>query len=300
MRRAALLLAAAVWVIAWLVAPAAWWLDNRILNESAFEQTMVEALQIENVDEQITAHTTAAVTDRARDFVARSAPVFQSQADYLLDRAQPTLTTVVNRAVNSQPGQRVMLGMATQTHNVLLAWLDADALGRPGFEADLDAGSARFDIDELLAGQRLSLGPLSVPLDALDLPGLSVPVPLPPDWMRAPANVLREALVPSLVAIVLSGAALVWLDGRRTRALGVAALATAAGCAAAVLLIRSAWTVSGADTADWTLTRALWSLMVQPWITSYLWVIGGLVLTATAALWWDRRTLGREPRSALD
>ena len=71
----------------------------------------------------------------------------------------------------------MMLGVATQAHNAFLAWLDGDSLGQPGLSADLDTGEARIDLDEMLVGEVVQVGPLDIPLDALDLPGLNVPVP---------------------------------------------------------------------------------------------------------------------------
>jgi hypothetical protein len=223
--------------------------------------------------------------------VDRTVPLLSSQADALLDRVEPTVAGLVNKAVNSQPGERAMLGVATQAHNVFLAWLDADALGRPGLQADLDEGRATFDADLLVEGQSVMLGPVTIPLDALDLPGLTVPVPLPPDWMRTPINLLRSALLPAVIGIVLTGLALVALDRGRVRALAAASAITAAGCAVAIVLIRASWTLSGADSADWTITRAIGELMVRPWITAYLWVIAGMLLLAVVGFVADRRRL---------
>jgi hypothetical protein len=283
--------ATGVWVLCWLVAPAAWWLNERILDEEAFAASMQAVLRIEQVDTEITNRTTAQVMDDARGFVDRTVPLLSSQADALLDRVEPTVAGLVNKAVNSQPGERAMLGVATQAHNVFLAWLDADALGRPGLQADLDEGRATFDADLLVEGQSVTLGPVTIPLDALDLPGLTVPVPLPPDWMRTPINLLRSALLPAAIGIVLTGLALVALDRGRLRALAAASAITAAGCTVAIVLIRATWTLSGADSADWTLTRAIGELMVRPWITAYLWVIAGMLVLAVVGFVADRRRL---------
>lgn len=179
MRAVGIVTATLVWIACWLIAPASWWLNERILDEQAFRATMTEILQIENVDAEITDRATAQVMQDARTWVADTVPLFATQADFLLDRAEPTVAGLVNGAVNSQPGERAMLGMATQIHNVFVAWLEQDSLGQPGLQADLGQGEANFDLDELLAGETVSLGPVEVPLDALDLPGLSVPVPLP-------------------------------------------------------------------------------------------------------------------------
>ncbi|MCU0278605.1 MAG: hypothetical protein MUE31_06915 [Candidatus Nanopelagicales bacterium] len=182
MRVFGLLLATFVWILCWVIAPASWWLNERILDEQAFEATMRQVLEIEEVDAQITDQATAGVIDGARDFVGRTVPFLAPQADVLLDRAQPTVSTLVNKAVNSQPGERAMLEASSQVHNVFLAWLDEDTLGQPGLQADLSEGQATFDLDQMLAGEVVTLGPVEVPLDAIDVPGLSVPVPLPPDW----------------------------------------------------------------------------------------------------------------------
>jgi hypothetical protein len=181
-----------------------------------------------------------------------------------------------------------MLGVATQAHNAFLAWLDGDALGQPGLSADLDTGQARIDLDEMLAGEVVSVGPIEIPLDALDLPGLNVPVPLPPDWMRVPLNIVRAAFLPALLGIAASGVTLVLLGRPRLRLLAIASGITAALCAVTALLIRSTWTLSGADSADWTITRAIGELMVKPWITAYVWVIVAMAVIAVGALLWDR------------
>ena len=288
--------ATGVWVLCWLMAPASWWLNERILDEAAFAASMQEVLQIEQVDTEITNRTTAQVLDDARAFVDRTVPLLSGQADTLLDRAEPAVAGLVNKAVNSQPGERAMLGLATQAHNIFLAWLDEDALGRPGLQADLDEGRATFDVDLLVAGQSATLGPVTIPLDALDLPGLTVPVPLPPDWMRVPINLLRSALLPAVIGIALAGIALIALDRGRVRALATASAITATGCAGAILLIRTSWTLSGADSADWTITRAIGELMVRPWITAYVWVIVGMVALAALGFVADRhRLVGRRP-----
>jgi len=284
-----------VWIACWLIAPASWWLNERILDEQAFRATMTEILQIENVDAEITDRATAQVMQDARTWVADTVPLFATQADFLLDRAEPTVAGLVNGAVNSQPGERAMLGMATQIHNVFVAWLEQDSLGQPGLQADLGQGEANFDLDELLAGETVSLGPVEVPLDALDLPGLSVPVPLPPDWMRTPLVLVRDALLPSVLVMAASAVALVALDRGRTRALAVASGVTAVILAGAALLLKSTWTVSGADSADWTITRAVGELLVAPWITAYVVVGAALAGLCVISLIVDRLVVSRRP-----
>ena len=284
-----------VWIACWLIAPASWWLNERILDEQAFRATMTEILQIENVDAEITDRATAQVMQDARTWVADTVPLFATQADFLLDRAEPTVAGLVNGAVNSQPGERAMLGMATQIHNVFVAWLEQDSLGHPGLQADLGQGEANFDLDELLAGETVSLGPVEVPLDALDLPGLSVPVPLPPDWMRTPLVLVRDALLPSVLVMAASAVALVALDRGRTRALAVASGVTAVILAGAALLLKSTWTVSGADSADWTITRAVGELLVAPWITAYVVVGAALAGLCVISLIVDRLVVSRRP-----
>jgi len=280
--------ATAVWVCCWLIAPASWWLNERILDEQWFETAMIKVLQIEDVDREITDRATAQVMQDARTFVAENVPFLSTPADALLERAEPTVSGVVNSAVNSQPGQKMMLGVATQAHNAFLAWLDGDSLGQPGLSADLDTGEARIDLDEMLAGEVVQVGPLDIPLDALDLPGLNVPVPLPPDWMRAPLNFVRAAFLPALVGIAVSAVALVLLDRPRLRLLAVASGLTALVCGVTAALIQSTWTLSGADSADWTITRAIGELMVRPWITAYVWVIVAMIVIAVGAVVWDR------------
>jgi len=284
-----------VWIACWLIAPASWWLNERILDEQAFRATMTEILQIENVDAEITDRATAQVMQDARTWVADTVPLFATQADFLLDRAEPTVAGLVNGAVNSQPGERAMLGMATQIHNVFVAWLEQDSLGQPGLQADLGQGEANFDLDELLAGETVSLGPVEVPLDALDLPGLSVPVPLPPDWMRTPLVLVRDALLPSVLVMAASAVALVALDRGRTRALAVASGVTAVILAGAALLLKSTWTVSGADSADWTITRAVGELLVAPCITAYVVVGAALAGLCVISLIVDRLVVSRRP-----
>lgn len=277
-----------LWIACWLIAPASWWLNEKILDEQAFRATMTEVLQIANVDTEITNRATAQVMDDARSWVDTTVPVFSSQADFLLDKAQPTVSSLVNKAVNSQPGEKAMLGMASQIHNTFVAWLDEDTLGQPGLSADLGQGQANFDFDQLMAGETVSLGPLDIPLDALDLPGITVPVPLPPDWMRVPLTLVRDALVPAIIGILVCGAGLVLLDRGRTRALGVAAGVTALVTAGAALFLQSTWSLSGADSVDWTITRAIGELMVQPWITAYVYVIAATVGLAVVSLIVDR------------
>lgn len=288
MRGFGIIVATLAWIACWLIAPASWWLNEKILDEQAFRATMVQVLQIENVDTEITNRATAQVMDDARSWVDSTVPLLSSQADFLLDKAQPTVSSLVNKAVNSQPGEKVMLGMATQVQNVFLAWLEEDTLGQPGLSADLGEGEATFDFDQLMAGEKVSLGPFDVPLDALDLPGVSVPVPLPPDWMRLPLTLVRDALVPSIIGIVISGAALVLFDRGRARSLAIAAGVTALGTGAAALFLQSTWSLSGADSADWTMTRAIGQLMVQPWITAYVLVVAIMVGLAVFSLIVDR------------
>jgi hypothetical protein len=282
------ILAMAVWVVCWVIAPASWWLNERVLDEQWFGSAMTEVLQIEDVDREITDRATAQVMQDARTFVAENVPFLSTPADALLDRAEPAVSGVVNSAVNSQPGEKVMLGVATQAHNAFLAWLDGDSLGQPGLSADLNSGQARIDLDEMLAGEVVTVGPIEIPLDALDLPGLNVPVPLPPDWMRVPLNLVRAAFLPALLGITASAAALILLGRPRLRLLATACGITAVVCAVTALLIQSTWTLSGADSADWTITRAIGELMVEPWITAYVWVIVAMVVIALGALLLDR------------
>ena len=293
MRPLGIVVATLVWLTAWLVAPASWWLNERILDEQAFVTTMQQVLQIEDVDAAITDRATAQVMDEARAFVDRTAPFLSGQADFLLDRAQPTVSGLVNSAVNSQPGERAMLAMASQMHNAFVAWLEQDTLGRPGLQADLDEGRARFDLDDLLAGQSVSLGPLTVPLDAVDLPGLSVPVPLPPDWMRVPLTLVRDALLPAALAIVVCGVLLVVLDRGRTRALAVAAAITALVVGGAALVIRASWTLAGGEGADWTVARAVGDLLVAPWIDAYVFVLVLMIALLAGSLVADRLVVRR-------
>ena len=295
MRAVGIVTATLVWMACWLIAPASWWLNEKILDEQAFRATMTEILQIENVDAEITDRATAQVMQDARTWVADTVPLFASQADFLLDAAEPTVAGLVNGAVNSQPGERAMLGMATQVHNVFVAWLEQDSLGQPGLQADLGQGEASFDLDELLAGETVSLGPVEVPLDALDLPGLSVPVPLPPDWMRTPLVLVRDALLPSVLVMAASAVALVAFDRGRTRALAVASGVTAVILAGAALLLKSTWTVSGADSADWTITRAVSQLLVAPWISAYVVVGAALAGLCVISLIVDRLVVSRRP-----
>lgn len=293
MRVFGIVVATLVWIACWLIAPASWWLNEKILDEQAFRQTMTQVLQIENVDTEITNRATGQVMDDARSWVDSNVPVFSSQADFLLDKAQPTVSSLVNKAVNSQPGEKAMLGMASEVHNVFVAWLEQDTLGRPGWEADLSEGEAHFDVDELLAGQKVSVGPFDVPLDALNLPGLTVPVPLPPAWMRTPLTLLRDAMIPSIVGIAVCAVLLVLLERGRTRALAVAAGVTALVVGGAALFLQSTWSLSGADSADWTVTRAIGQLMVQPWITAYVIVVAVMVGLAVIALVIDRMLVVR-------
>lgn len=288
MRAAGIAVATIVWILGWLVAPASWWLNERVLDEQWFAAAMSRVLQIEDVDREITDRATTQVLTSARDFVSRNVPALAGPVDSLLDGAEPAVATVVGSAVESQPGQRLLLEASTQTHNAFLAWLDADALGRPGLSADLESGRAHIDLDELLAGKTAGVGPVQVPLDALDLPGLTVPVPLPPDWMRLPINIVRAAFLPAVLGIVAAGAALITLGRPRQRPLLVASGLTALTCGGAALFIHASWTLSGADSADWTLTRAIGELMVRPWMTAYVWVVVAMVTIAVGALLQDR------------
>lgn len=295
MRQVGALFAAFVWILCWLIAPASWWLNERILDEQAFSASMQEVLGIHDVDTQVADHVTTEIMQDAHGFVDRTVPALAPQLDALLERAEPTVNSVVVEAVNSQIGQEAMLEVATQTQNAFVAWLDADSLGRPGLQADLDSGTATLDVDQLMAGRTVAIGPIDVPLDALDLPGLSVPVPLPPAWMRAPLNFVRSAFWPAVLGIVLSGAALAWLDRWRLRALGVAAVVTAAVCAITALVIRATWTLSGADSADWTVTRAVGELMVRPWLQAYVVVIATMAAIAVGAWVVERRRVVAQP-----
>jgi hypothetical protein len=288
-----IVVATLAWIACWLVAPASWWLNEKILDEQTFRATMLQVLQIENVDTEITTRATAQVMQDARSWVDNTVPVFSSQADFLLDKAQPTVSSVINRAVNSQPGEKAMLGVATSVHTVFVGWLNEDTLGQPGLDADLAEGQAHFDFDELMAGETVSLGPFDIPLDALDLPGISVPVPLPPDWMRVPLTLVRDALIPATIGIVLCAVGLVLLDRGRTRALGVAAGVTALVTGGAALLLQSTWSLSGADSVDWTISRAVGQLMVQPWITAYVVVVAAMVGLAVVSLIVDRIVVAR-------
>jgi hypothetical protein len=283
-RAAGIVTATLVWIACWLIAPASWWLNEKVLDEQAFQQTMSDVLRIADVDTEITNRATAQVMDDARTWVDDTVPLFSTQADFLLNRAEPTVAGLVNKAVNSQPGERAMLGMSTQIHNVFVAWLEQDTLGQPGLSADLDEGKAHFDLDQMLAGEKVSVGPFDVPLDALNLPGISVPVPLPPDWMRTPLTLLRDALIPSIVAIAVSAVALIALDRGRSRALAVASGVTALVTGGAALLLQSTWSISGADAADWTIIRAIGQLLVQPWITAYVLVVVAMIVVTVGAL----------------
>lgn len=291
MRAAGIAVATIVWILGWLVAPASWWLNERVLDEQWFADAMTRVLQIEDVDREITDRTTAQVLTSARDFVSRNVPALAGPVDSLLDTAEPAVAAAVGSAVDSQPGQRLLLGASTQAHNAFLAWLDADSLGQPGLSADLESGQAQIDLDELLAGKTAGVGPVQIPLDGLDLPGLNVPVPLPPDWLRVPINIVRAAFLPALLGIAAGGTGLLILGRPRQRPLLVASGLTALTCGGAALLIQSGWTLSGADSADWTLTRAIGELMVKPWVTAYAWVVVGMVAITVGALLWDRYRL---------
>ena len=291
MRGLAITAAAVVWILSWLLAPASWWLNERALDEQWFAGAMTRVLEIDDVDREITDRATAQVLDSTRDYLSRYVPFLASQTDALLDMAQPTVTAVVGGAVNSQPGQKATLALTVEVHNAFLGWLDHDTLGRPGLEADLASGHARFDLDDLLAGHTVNLGPVEIPLGALDLPGLTVPVPLPPDWLRTPINLTRAAFWPAVIGIAASAAALLVLDRRRPRALGIACAVTALGCGASALLLQSTWAVSGADSADWTLTRFLAEMLIRPLLTAYFWSFMAMTLSAVGTLWWHRRRL---------
>lgn len=291
MKRAGTVCAVLVWIACWLIAPASWWFTTQVLDETAFTATMQRALLTEDLDGQITARATSQVIDQTRRFVHDTLPMVSAGVDALLERAEPAVTELVGSAVSSEPGERAMLGVSRQAHAAFLAWLDEDSLGRPGLQADLGAGEARFDLDELLTGQHIGVGPLQVPLDALDLPGLAVPVPLPPDWMRIPLTLLRSSLIPALVGIALSAAALVALDRPRLRALAVASGTTAVLCGAAIMFARISWRLSGADSVDWPIARALGALLVDPLLATYAWVAAAMAALTVVALLWDRRRL---------
>lgn len=285
----------ALWLLCWVVAPASWWVNERLLNEQAFADSMTKVLGIEATSTEISGRVTDDVMAKARGFVDTAAPVLAPQADALLDAAEPTVSSLVYRAVTSQPGKRAMLEVATQSHNAFVAWLDADSLGQPGLSADLESGRATLDVDQMLAGETATVGPVTVPLDALDLPAVSVPVPLPPSWMRLPLNLARSAFWPAVAGIVVSGVLLAWLDRWRLRALGIAAVITAAACGATALVIRATWTLSGADSADWTITRAIGELMVGPWLSAYVIVILLMTALAVIALLVERRRTAAIP-----
>lgn len=144
---------------------------------------MLNVLLTDDVDRRIAARASSQVIEQTRRFVHDAAPAFAAGADALIDQAEPVVTELVGKAVNSQPGEGAMLAVSRQAHGVFLAWLNHDSLGPPGLQADLATGQARLDLDELLVGQHIGIGPLQVPMDGLDLPGLGVPVPLPPDWL---------------------------------------------------------------------------------------------------------------------
>lgn len=177
-----------------------------------------------------------------------------------------------------------MLAVSRQAHGVFLAWLNHDSLGPPGLQADLASGQARLDLDELLAGQQFGIGPLQVPMAGLDLPGLAVPVPLPPDWLRNPLTWLRAALLPALIGIALAAAAMLTLDRPRLRTLGVASASTAVVCGGAALTGRIFWRTSGAESADWQVTRAMTALLVDPLLTAYAWVGAAMFVVTAIAL----------------
>ena len=77
----------------------------------------------------------ASVAPDALTLIARAAEGSVRDALSLLDQA------IAHGAGETTAVEvRAMLGLATQAHNIFLAWLDEDALGRPGLQADLDEG----------------------------------------------------------------------------------------------------------------------------------------------------------------
>jgi hypothetical protein len=50
MKNAALALAGAVWMLAWLIVPTSWWVQAQILDEKALWATVERALQAEEID----------------------------------------------------------------------------------------------------------------------------------------------------------------------------------------------------------------------------------------------------------
>ena len=115
--------AMAVWVFCWLIAPASWWLNERVLDEQWFESAMVQVLQIEDVDREITDRATAQVMQDARTFVADNVPFLSTPADALLDRAEPTVSGVVNTAfmMGGALGLAVLVAVSDSRFAALLA-----------------------------------------------------------------------------------------------------------------------------------------------------------------------------------
>ncbi|HQR78756.1 MAG TPA: hypothetical protein PLT68_00905 [Actinomycetota bacterium] len=296
MRTLGALAAALVWTACWLILPASWWFNTRILDEDAFTGTMRQALLNDGVQQQITARATSQVIDQTRRFLHTTLPAVSVGTDALLVQAEPVVTGLVGEAVASKPGEQAMLATSRQAHAFFLAWLDQDSLGQPGLRTDLGEGTARFDLDELLTGQHISIGPLQVPLDVLDLPGLDVPVPMPPDWMRIPLTVLRWAWIPALTGIALSTAALLALGPRRLRGLAIASGSTAVLCAGSVVFAQNFPALSGSGSSDAGITIGVLTPLVQPLLTAYAWLTAAMAMVAVLAWLGDRhRLVGNRP-----
>jgi hypothetical protein len=97
-------------------------------------------------------------------------------------------------------------------------------------QADFGKDRVERDADELVAGQGFSVGPSDIAFDSLDLPTLSAPIALPPDWMRAPLQAVRDALVSALLTAAACAALLIGLERGRLRALAAASVTAAAAC----------------------------------------------------------------------
>jgi hypothetical protein len=289
MRRAVLVVAGVIWTLAWLVVPTSWWVQAHVLDADAFEATVEHALQVEDVDTDITNRITAEAVEATKQFVAQTFPQFAGHATAMFDLAGTTIAGLVNAGVNSPTGERVLVSMAAGMHEVFVAWVDEAPVGRPGLQADFDEGRVELDVDEFVAGEDFSVGPFDVAFDNLDLPVLSVPIALPPEWMRAPVQVARDALLPALLGVTLSGALLVGLGRGSLRAVAAASLSAAAACAVALGVIAVSWRASSAS--DWAITRELTTLLVRPWVVAYVWVIAGMLLVAVAGWAWDRRRM---------
>lgn len=296
MRSAVLGVAGVVWTLAWLIVPTSWWVQARVLDADAFQATVERALQVEDVDTDITNRITAEAVEATKQFVAKTFPQFSGQATAMLDLAGPTIAALVNSGVNSPTGERVLVSMAGGMHDVFVAWVDEQPVGRPGLQADFEDGRVELDVDELMAGENFSVGPLNVAFDRMDLPVLSVPIMLPPEWMRAPVQAVRDALVPALLAAALSATLLVGLGRGSLRAITAASVSAAAACGVAVGVIAVSWRASAAS--DWTITRELVALLVRPWVVAYLWVIVALLLVAAAGWALDRRRMVGQPEPA--